>query len=169
MSAHSGQLTTSDIPLMCVNLDSMSTATFTALLRDPSSVAAQTQSGAVRITRRDADDLILMRADDADRLREGMSLVAQILHAVGQHHGDVRSALVKLHPWTAELSNTERKEFVTELEPLLWSAAELGAFDHFLDVYQSWRATAHAYASGISPSTDDLTWLPDLPVVPRPA
>lgn len=147
----------------------MSTATFTALLRDPSSVAAQTECGAVRITRRNADDLILMRADDADRLREGMALTAQVLHAVVRFKGDIATSLIEPYPWTAELNDDERKAYVAELEPLLWSAAELGAFDHFLDAFQSWRATAHAYASGMPHNTDDLTWLPDLPVVPRPA
>ena len=146
----------------------MSTATFTALLRDPSSVAAQTERGAVRITRRDADDLILIRADDADRLRTGMALTAQVLRAVVNQKGDVGAALLE-PPWTAELTDDERKKFVAELEPLLWSAAELGVFDHFLDAFESWRATALAYASGVPRDTDDLTWLPDLPVVPRPA
>lgn len=147
----------------------MSTATFTALLRDPSSVAAQTERGAVRITRRDADDLILMRADDADRLREGMALTAKVLHAVVGFKGDVDQALLRPFPWTAELSDEERKAYVAELEPLLWSAADLGAFEHFLDAFQSWRATALAYASGMPRDNNDLTWLPDLPVVPRPA
>lgn len=147
----------------------MSTATFTALLRDPSSVAAQTERGAVRITRRDADDLILMRADDADRLREGLALTAEVLRAVVSYKGEVEVALLRPFPWTAELDDDERKAYVTELEPLLWSAAELGAFEHFLDAFQSWRATARAYASGMPRNNDDLTWLPDLPVVPRPS
>jgi hypothetical protein len=66
------------------------------------------------------------------------------------------------------LSDDEQHECVAELEALVSSAAELGQYCRLLDSFHSWKGTAEAYAAGMPRGNDDLTWLPDLPVVPRP-
>lgn len=142
--------------------------TFTELLRHPKEVAAATERGAVRITRRDADDLILVRARDLERTEEGIALASRLMRATLKH-GTVDAAVSDLFPWTALLSEAERTTFSQEVEPLLWSAAELGEYRGLLDTFHSWQATAQAYAAGVPRGGGDLDWLPDLPVVPRPA
>lgn len=144
------------------------TETFTELLRHPKEVAAATEHGAVRITRRDADDLILVRAGDLERTEEGIALASRLMRATLKH-GAVDSAVRDLFSWVGLLSDAERGEFTQEVESLLWSAAELGEYRRLLDTFHSWRSTAQAYSAGLPRDGSDLNWLPDLPVVPRPA
>lgn len=146
----------------------MSTQTFTELLRHPREVAAQTEQGAVRITLRDADDLILIRAGDLERHNEGVALASRLMRATLKR-GSIAAALAEVNSWVTLLSEVEQEQFAQEVESLLWSAAELGEYRSLLDSYHAWRSTAQAYSAGVPRDGADLTWLPDLPVVPRPA
>ncbi|HET9876084.1 MAG TPA: hypothetical protein VFQ37_09995 [Mycobacterium sp.] len=146
----------------------MSTETFTELLRHPREVAARTEKGAVRITRRDADDLILVRAGDLERHEEGIALASRLMRATIKCGGDIAAALGELNAWVALLSADEQHQCAEEVGSLMWSAAELGEYRRLLDSFRSWQATAQAYAAGLPRDDDDLTWLPDLPVVARP-
>lgn len=143
------------------------TETFTELLRHPRDVAAQTEKGPVRITRRDADDLILVRAGDLERHEEGIALASRLMRA-SLTQGSVSAALRELNSWMALLSENEQRQLTEEIESLLWSAAELGEYRRLLESFHSWRATAEAYAAGLPRDDGGLTWLPDLPVVARP-
>jgi hypothetical protein len=155
--------------MLAIVADMASTETFTELLRHPRDVAAQTEQGAVRITRRDADDLILMRAGELEQQNDGIALASQIMRTVVRHGGDMGAALEELYAWMGQLSADERKLCADDIESLVWSAAELGAYQRLIDRFRSWRATAESYAADVARDGSDLTWLPDLPVVARPA
>lgn len=160
---------TSDKHLMSTIVDIMSTtATFTNLLRHPSDVVAQTSHGAVRITRRDAEDLILMRAGELEQQEAGIALASQLIRAMFRHTGDMLAALHDLFPWIDLLSEDEKRACAKELASRVTSAVELGEYRLLLDDFRSWKSTAGAYAAGMPRNDDDLTWLPDLPVVLRP-
>lgn len=127
----------------------MSITTFTELLRHPNEVVARTDDGAVRITRRDASDLVLVRAGDYEAQFEGVALASQIMRAAIRHDGDIADALDELFAWTALLSPKGKAEFGAEIERLIWSATELGTYGELLNAYRSWRGTAEALADGI--------------------
>jgi hypothetical protein len=145
-----------------------STETFTELLRHPRQVVKCAERGAVRITRRGADDLILAQAGYLEQRDAGLALTARLLLATVRHSGDVIAALHALYPWMSLLSESEQQQCADEIDKLMWAAAELGEYRRLLDSFSSWRGTAAAYAAGMRRSDADLTWLPDLPVVPRP-
>lgn len=127
----------------------MSTATFTDLLRKPKDVLARIDEGQVRITRRDGDDLVILRGHDIDVLERGVSLSSQVLRAIGRNKGDVRAALSDLFAWTSEFSAAEIDEYADEIERLVYSASELGSFERLLRAQQEWQETAAAYAAGL--------------------
>ncbi|TCK00522.1 hypothetical protein [Nocardia alba] len=146
------------------------TATFTELLRHPKEVVEKAGDGIVRITRRDAEDLILMRAGHLDRQDAGIALASRLMRAAVRRQGDITEAVTDTFAWVDALSPTGRAEFVAEVSELIWSAAELGEYTRLLECVQSWQGTAEAYAAGLSRADDgDLTWIDDdSPVVDRP-
>ena len=129
----------------------MTTATFTDLLRKPKEVLARIDEEQVRITRRDGDDLVILRGADLDALSMGIALSSQLLRAIGRHSGDSVAAVKELFAWTSEFSDDELAEYAREIESLLYSASELGHFEKLLRVQSEWRETAVAYAMGMSP------------------
>jgi len=129
----------------------MSTTTFTDLLRKPKVVLARIDEGQVRITRRDGDDLVILRAGELDALVEGVALSSRLMRAVSRTNGDVAAALSDLFAWTAELSPAELAAYAVEMRELAFAAGELGAFEHLLRAQKEWEETARAYAMGMHP------------------
>lgn len=145
----------------------MRTATFTDLLRKPKEVLANIDEGEVRITRRDGDDLVILRGHDLDILENGVALSSQLLRAIARHNNDVAAALSELFAWTTAFSPAELAAYATEMGLLVYAASELGTFDRLLQAQRSWLETALAYAAGLRPV--EPIELPDAPVsVDRP-
>jgi hypothetical protein len=145
----------------------MSTATFTDLLRKPKEVLAHIDEGQVRITRRDGDDLVILRGHDLDVLENGVALSSRLLRAIGRNKGDVPGALTDLFAWTAEFTPGELSAYAAEIEQLLYAASELGTFARLLRAQQEWQETALAYAMGMR-AVEPIV-LPAVPVrVARP-
>lgn len=130
----------------------MSTATFTDLLRKPKDVLAHIDEGQVRITRRDGDDLVILRGHDLDTLELGVKLSSELLRAIGRNRGDVGAALRELFAWTSEFDEDELATYASEIERLVYSASELGTFERLLRAQHEWRETAAAYAMGARPA-----------------
>jgi hypothetical protein len=143
------------------------TATFTELLRHPKDVVDKAGKGAVRITRRDTEDLIIMRAGDLQRHDAGIALASRLMRAAIRRSGNVTEAVSDVFGWIDVLSSHERESFIAEIEGLIWSAAELGEYTRLLQTVQSWEGTAEAYAAGLTPASSD-DWFDELPVVERP-
>lgn len=128
----------------------MSTATFTDLLRKPKEVLAHIDEGQVRITRRDGDDLVILRGHDLAVLEDGVALSSRLFRAIGRHRGDVPAALAELFAWTDEFSPDELAAYAAEIERLVYTAGELGAFELLLRTQREWEETARAYARGMT-------------------
>ncbi|MBD0024006.1 hypothetical protein GII33_01060 [Gordonia pseudamarae] len=133
------------------------TETFTELLRRPRDVVALTDDGPVHVTRRDADDLILMRADDLYQQEKGIALASALLRATLGADGDLTAAVNTLYPWFALLSKAEQKECVGDVSKHLWSATELGVYGALLNYVSGWRDTAEGYA-GSKTAPADISW-----------
>ncbi len=143
-------------------------ATFTDFLRRPKDVVVKAGDGAVRITRRDAEDLILMRAGDLDRQHDGIALASRIMRATARHSGDMAATVRDVFGWVGALSGDAQAGFAGEVDSLVWGAAELGEYTQLLRCIRSWQGTAEAYAAGLPRGNADLSWLGDAPSVPRP-
>lgn len=129
----------------------MSTATFTDLLRKPKEVLAHVDEGQVRITRRDGDDLVILRGRDLDVLQNGTALSSRLIRAIGRNSNDVVAALTDLFAWTGEFTPAELAAYAAEIEQLVYSASELGTYERLLRAQQEWQETAVAYAMGMRP------------------
>jgi hypothetical protein len=147
----------------------MTVATFTDFLRTPKAVVAATEKGAVHITRRGAEDLVLVKASDVTQQQEGVALASRLIRAKLAHSGSMADAVRALFAWTELLDAEELETFASEMERLVWSAAELGRYNSLLLAFASWESTASAYAEGLLEETSDrLTWLTQQTPVPRP-
>lgn len=147
----------------------MSTATLTEFLRTPKAVIARTDDGAVRITRRDASDLVVLRADDLEHQQEGIGLASRLMRASFASHGDITASARAVFSWTSLLSDDELAQFSEAIDRHLWSATELGHYEALLTLVARWRETAEAYAAGLPRGKgDDLTWLTDVVDVEQP-
>ncbi|MCT1396655.1 hypothetical protein M4D51_13065 [Microbacterium sp. p3-SID338] len=145
----------------------MSTATFTHLLRKPKDVLAHVDEGVVRITRRDGEDLVILRGHDLETLEQGVKLSSELLRAIGRNKGDAAAALQELFAWTSEFSEDELASYANEMERLVYSASELGSFERLLRAQHEWRETAAAYAMGMRP-VEPIEFLADPERVLRP-
>lgn len=140
----------------------MRTATFAEFLRWAQGVIEQTGHGAVRITRQDGEDLVVLRASDLQHQEEGVGLASRLMRTMLTAKGDVPAAICDVFDWSTLLSDSERAQFVGDVTDHLWSAAERGRYGQLLGVVRSWRGTAEAYAAGYTrASTEDLVWLAD--------
>ncbi|MDR2374708.1 MAG: hypothetical protein LBD77_11600 [Bifidobacteriaceae bacterium] len=147
----------------------MSTATLSELLRRPNQIISQTEKGAVTITRRDGADLLIMKAEDERRRREGVNLASAIMRAAVAAGGDFAAALATVFGWTRLLTSRELESFAQDVEKSLWAAVDLDRYELFLLEVGRWSATAETYAAGL-PRGDgaDQQWLDRSSAVARP-
>ncbi|WP_104178217.1 hypothetical protein [Cryobacterium sp. Y50] len=97
----------------------MSTATFTDLLRKPKQVLAHIDEGQVHITRRDGDDLVILRGHDLAILEDGVALSSQLIRAIGRNEGNITVALTDLFAWAGEFSADELTDYAAQIERLV--------------------------------------------------
>jgi len=125
----------------------------------PKEVIAQVETGAVRISRRDGEDLVLLRAGDLDTEHKGIALASQIMRASMRHPGNFGAALCELFPWTALLSASELASYIADMNRLVWSATELGEYALLRAKQRSWEGTAEIYAAGLPTDVgQELDW-----------
>ncbi|MFJ5551329.1 prevent-host-death family protein [Streptomyces sp. NPDC093225] len=119
---------------------------FTDLSRNPKAVAASAAAlGALRVTHRDAPDMVLTTARYAERTEENLTTASRLFLALMKHDAGVRSlllALPEVFPWVRHLDDEEMHAFTVELLEALSDAAELGAREAVHRALVSWRATA---------------------------
>ncbi|MER6517306.1 prevent-host-death family protein [Streptomyces sp. NPDC001553] len=123
---------------------------FTDLSRNPKAVAARAAAlGSLRVTHRDAPDMVLTTAMHAERTEENLTTASRLFLALMKHDDGARSlllALPEVFPWVRHLDDEEMREFTVELLEALSDAAELGARDSVHRALVSWRATARINA-----------------------
>lgn len=124
--------------------------TFTDLSRNPKAVAARAAAlGSLRVTHRDAPDMVLTTAVHAERTAENLSTASRLFLALMKQDGGARSlllALPEVFPWVRHLGDEEVRAFMVELLDALSDAAELGAREAVHRAVVSWRATARINA-----------------------
>ena len=140
---------------------------FSDLSRDSKAVAEAAERGPVTITRRDGDELVLMRKSEADADRAGLALASQIIAVVVSEWPD--SFAARLHrpfPWMAFLSQAAQEQFATELVETARACTSVARFEPLATLIHAWQSTAEAHAAGWT--GDEYEWL-DTPVdVERP-
>lgn len=119
--------------------------TFTQFLRSPNQVAeAADRVSQLVIRRRNAPDLVLMRADRQHWGFEGAEGAGRLLvTALSQlSMSGTLSAVGAAMPWTGYLSDAGRAQFAAELSKALVASAELNNFAPVGQLVAEWKATA---------------------------
>lgn len=123
---------------------------FTELIQRPARTAARlTRTRALRLRRRDADDLVLMSADRAQQEGEVVDLTARLLAGVLSQLGGadlVRQALPTVLAWTRFLPSAAVDQLATEFVATVHAAAEVGTLAPVSQLLIEWRHTAEIYA-----------------------
>lgn len=123
---------------------------FTDLSRNPKAVAARAAAlGSLRVTHRDAPDMVLTTAVHAERTEENLTTASRLFLALMKQDDGARSlllALPEVFPWVRHLDGEEVREFTVELLDALSDAAELGSRESVHRAIVSWRATARINA-----------------------
>ncbi len=140
---------------------------FSDLSRDSKAVAAAADRGPVTITRRDGDELVLMRKAEADADRAGLALAAQIVAvAVSDWPSSFAARLREPFPWMIFLSDAEQEAFTDELVRTARACASVAQFEPLSTVIHAWMSTAQAKAAGWDRT--EYVWLDEQVEVDRP-
>lgn len=144
---------------------------FSELLHRPAATAGRLDTVRVlRLRRRDAADLALIRADQVERDSTVILFTAALLGGLVRHGNRmvVRGALIDALPWTTFLPEDDLEQFVTELIKVASGAAVLENLAPIAQLLTQWRHSAEIYAD--PDLLHSLTREPegDLGPVPRP-
>ncbi|MEU7021208.1 prevent-host-death family protein [Streptomyces sp. NPDC046203] len=123
---------------------------FTDLSRNPRGVAARAAAlGRLRVTHRDAPDMVLTTAVRAEYAEENLTTASRLFLALMKQDDGAKSlllALPEVFPWVRHLDAEEVRAFTVELLEALSDAAELGAGEAVHRAIVSWCATARINA-----------------------
>ncbi|MEV1006328.1 prevent-host-death family protein [Streptomyces sp. NPDC049881] len=123
---------------------------FTDLSRNPKGVAARAAAlGRLRVTHRDAPDMVLTTVARAEYAEESLTTASRLFLALMKQDDGAKSlllALPEVFPWVRHLDAEEVRAFTVELLEALSDAAELDADDAVHRAIVSWRASARINA-----------------------
>lgn len=142
---------------------------FSEFLHRPAAAARRLDSVRVlRLRRRDASDLALIRADQLERDGAVVDMTARLLAAIARVEpaGVVRGLLAHALPWVAFLPDEDRDQFLAELIEVAQGAAAVGNLSPVAILLRQWKHTAEIYADPAL--LDILTREPDGDLGPVP-
>jgi len=123
---------------------------FTELIQQPTRTTRRLASGrALRLRRRDAEDLVLMSAGRAQQEGEVVDLTARLLAGVLDERGGaefIRRVLPAVLPWTRFLPPDAIDELATEFVDTIEAAAAVNNMTPVAQLLAEWRHTAEVYA-----------------------
>jgi hypothetical protein len=125
---------------------------FSELLHHPAATAERLDSvRALRLRRRDAADLALMRIEQLERDETVVEFTARLLAALvrSENVGVIRRLLPDAVPWVTFLPEADVDVFVTELVSVARGAAQLGNLAPVAVLLTQWRQSAEVYADPV--------------------
>jgi hypothetical protein len=139
-----------------------------ALSRQSADVFRAADEGPVTITRRGGESLILERASEVERQRNGMRVASEIVAAsLSPLEKSLVDRLRGPYPWLEFLSPADRDEFAAEAVDVARACAAVGRFDRLVVTVDAWRHSAEAIAAGYI-HDDELEWLDESEPVTNP-
>jgi hypothetical protein len=122
---------------------------FSELLHHPAATADRlSRVRALRLRRRDAGDLALMRIEQLERDGTVIDFAARLLAGLirSGNAAAVREVLPEALPWIAFLPDDDVSEFLAELAVVARGAADLDNFAPVAVLLGQWRHTAEVHA-----------------------
>jgi hypothetical protein len=144
---------------------------FSELLHHPAATAERLDAvRALRLRRRDAGDLALMRIEQLERDESVVDFTARLLASLvrAENVAVIRKLLPDALPWVTFLPEADFDTFVTELVNVAQGATELGNLAPVAVLLTQWRHSAEVFADPVL--LEILTREPegDLGPVPTP-
>jgi hypothetical protein len=122
---------------------------FSDLLHHPAATTDRlSRVRALRLRRRDADDLALMRIEQLERDETVVDFASRMLAGLIRSGSvaTVREVLLEALPWTAFLPEIDVSVFLHELDSVVRGAADLENFAPVAVLLAQWRHTAEVHA-----------------------
>src|SRR5690606_700463 len=122
---------------------------FSEFLHRPGATAERLNSvRALRLRRRDADDLALIRADQMEREAVVVDFTARLLAGLIRSGSldAVRRVLVEALPWVTFLPESDVDQLLSELVTVTQGAASLDNLTPVAVLLAQWRHTAEVYS-----------------------
>lgn len=121
---------------------------FSDLLRASGDVLREAEHRDVLLRRRDGDDMMLVKAEREDALREALVMSSQIAALVLERPTPKQAAakLQDVAPWTTFLPDEARAELLVDFVRTARACGELRTFEPLALMLGSWKATAAVYA-----------------------
>jgi len=121
---------------------------FSELLRQPTEALRRlTEARSMRLSRRDAEDLVLMYAERADAESEAMDTTARLLVALVRRHPHlVTELLPTVLPWARFLPTSDTEQLAAEFVTTAEAAGSIGNFAPLAQLLTEWRHTAEVHA-----------------------
>lgn len=123
---------------------------FTEFIQRPTAATRRLATvRALRLRRRDADDLVVMSAARAEREREVIELTASILSSLARHpdgHALLSELLPEVLPWARFLPTADRHVLVQEFIDVTEAAASIDNVSPIAQLLVEWRHTAEVHA-----------------------
>ncbi|RAY13558.1 hypothetical protein DPM19_20915 [Actinomadura craniellae] len=125
---------------------------FSQLLREPTATVGkleESQSGRLRLARRDGEDLILESAERAEAKAAAWSTTTRLFVSLMKQDDGARALLMALpdvFPWVRFLPTEDVQAFLVELVDVANACAELSTLAPIEAVVAAWRATANVHA-----------------------
>jgi hypothetical protein len=143
---------------------------FSELLHHPAATAGRLDAvRALRLRRRDAGDLALMRIEQLERDESVVEFTTRLLAGLvkSENVAVIRRLLPDALPWVTFLPEADFEAFVTELVTVARGAAELGNLAPVAVFLTQWRHSAEVYADPVL--LEILTTAPEGDLGPVPA
>jgi hypothetical protein len=125
---------------------------FSELLHHPAATAERLDAvRALRLRRRDAGDLALMRIEQLERDESVVDFTARLLAGLvrAENVAVIRKLLPDALPWVTFLPEADFEAFVAELVTVARGATELGNLAPVAVLLTQWRHSAEAFADPV--------------------
>jgi hypothetical protein len=125
---------------------------FSELLHHPAATAERLDAvRALRLRRRDAGDLALMRIEQLERDESVVDFTARLLAGLvrAENVAVIRKLLPDALPWVTFLPEADFDAFITELVTVARGATELGNLAPLAVLLTQWRHSAEVFADPV--------------------
>ncbi len=142
---------------------------YSSFLRGPSAVLPALERGDVLLDRRDAENLVMMRAGRYRAAMRGMSLASAMVRDLAKKDAAPAARLLAEQlPWLAWMPKPEQQACLSEILTHLAAGAETGTFEPFARALAEWEHTAEVWADPKLARRLSSELLGDGNAIPRP-
>jgi hypothetical protein len=136
------------------------------LSRHSAAVFAKAEQGAIEVTRRDGEPLVLLTKREDDERELVLEIAAQLIAVSLDDRGTLVDRLAGPFPWIKLLSEQDQKQCAKDIIEVARGAFSLGLPARLLTEVAAWRNTAEAVAIGVA--DEPLEWLDAVVAAERP-